>query len=431
MAQQYNEYDEAAQVLANLDTLQKSIVKIQEETMNLEMLNSQSKIIVMQNEYEIEALKEVKRNLALLLSKQNKTVPEVDEQLPQETKPKPLAHPAQLHEVNPLSQVNLEWKITPDNIKSFNLRYCLSSNSVICAVNYSADGRLFAFADVKTLFIMSSSDGSLVGTGSIPIDENKNEQYVRVLVFSPDSKYIALAGKNNDIYVFSVANPQGEYHRLKQHTNTVSSLAFSPDCKILYSGSYDGMICMWDTSTFQIIKTKSQLCQNKDEYMVTFALSHDGTFLAVGFMKGNVALYNSNLGDTQPITIKPHDSILLGLELSFDDNYLATTAQDQTSTMWYLQSYVPKKLQTFSGHTELVLTVCFSRDGQYLFTGSKDETIKCWSAKTGQCIFTLQAHSNTVFQVHHHPTEDCFVTCSGDCKVCVWDYKLLPEDQKK
>ncbi|EAX92568.1 Transcriptional repressor tup12-related protein [Trichomonas vaginalis G3] len=427
MAQQYTEYDAPKMVLENLDALQKAIVKIQEETLDLELLNSQSKIIIQQNKDDIEMLKEIKKNLAFLVTKQNTTVTQAEATLPVETKPKPQPHISQPHEGNPLSQVTMDWSVAPEEFKKNNnvsLRYCLSSNTVICAVNYSSDGRLFAFADAKTLFIMNSSDGSLVGTGSIPIVDGKNEQYVRVLVFSPDSKYIALAGKNNDIYVFSVANPQSEMRALKNHTNTVSSLAFSPDSKKLYSGSYDGMICMWDTSTFTVIKTKSQLCQNKDEYMVTFALSHDGSFIAVGFMKGNVALYSAQLDDKAPMIIKPHDSILLGLELSFDDDYLATTAQDQTSTMWKLQTF-PKMVHKFEGHSELVLTVCFSRDGSLLFTGSKDETIKCWSAKTGNCIFTLRAHNNTVFQVHHHPSEDCFVTCSGDCRVCVWDYKAI------
>ena len=69
-----------------------------------------------------------------------------------------------------------------------------------------------------------------------------------------------------------------------------------------------------------------------------------------------------------------------------------------------------------------VVSVCFSPDGDMVLSGSKDESLKGWNTKTGSCLFTIKAHQNTLFRVNHHPTENCFISCAGDGKVCVWEY---------
>ncbi|EAY07006.1 hypothetical protein TVAG_174760 [Trichomonas vaginalis G3] len=415
------EKDTVENMMNNLDTITQSIKRIQEELNGFEFLLNQSKIACKQYQDEIETLEQIKKDLQTRTSG-NQLVQVKQEMLPklnQEPFPKPM--PKFSQDGNILSHDQIEWTTSPPHIKNtgIKLRYALSLNCILCATQFSPDGHYFAFTDKKTLFIINTSDGSLVGTGMIPGNE---DQYTRIIAFSSNSKYVAIGGKSNEIYVYDRANPSNVFQILKKHANIVSLLHFSPDSERLYSGSYDGQICIWDTKTFKLIKCREQINQEKGDGLVSFALSHDGKMLALGFVKGTVMLLDSSLDQTQHvITFKAHEAILHGLSLSNDDDFLAIASQDQTASVWH-NSFVPKKVHSFSGHTNIVLTCCFTNDKKMLITGSKDETIKIWSINTGECLCTINAHKNTIFQVQHHPTENAFLSCSGDGKVCLWDY---------
>ncbi|KAI8142240.1 WD40-repeat-containing domain protein, partial [Fennellomyces sp. T-0311] len=59
-----------------------------------------------------------------------------------------------------------------------------------------------------------------------------------------------------------------------------------------------------------------------------------------------------------------------------------------------LQSKKVAKL--YKGHTGPVTCVALSHNKKILWTGSWDKTIKKWDAKTGECLATLQGHSDFV-----------------------------------
>jgi len=46
-----------------------------------------------------------------------------------------------------------------------------------------------------------------------------------------------------------------ELHNLKGHTGFVQNVAFSPDGKLLASGSYDSTVTIWDVATGKVLRT--------------------------------------------------------------------------------------------------------------------------------------------------------------------------------
>ena len=67
---------------------------------------------------------------------------------------------------------------------------------------------------------------------------------------------------------------------------------------------------------------------------------------------------------------------------------MLTASADGTAKLWNASGYL---LQTFIGHTDLVVSAVFSRDGGLVLTASDDKTAKVWNADTGDCIKTLRA----------------------------------------
>ena len=69
--------------------------------------------------------------------------------------------------------------------------------------------------------------------------------------------------------------------------------------------------------------------------------------------------------------------------------------------MWDVGS--AKLLNTLTGHSSGVKSVCFSPDGKTLASGSRDNSIKMWDAGSAKLLNTLTGHSSDVYSVCFSP----------------------------
>ena len=71
-----------------------------------------------------------------------------------------------------------------------------------------------------------------------------------------------------------------------------------------------------------------------------------------------------------------------------------TASSDETAKIW--ESSTGECKQTFSGHSNYVMSAVFSADGLSVLTASEDNTAKIWEISTGECKQTLSGHSDSV-----------------------------------
>ena len=79
---------------------------------------------------------------------------------------------------------------------------------------------------------------------------------------------------------------------LEGHTDNVWSVAFSPNGKMLASGSWDQTVRLWDIETEQLLYTLTGHTSD----IVSVAFSPDGQTLASGSWDGTIRLWNPNNG---------------------------------------------------------------------------------------------------------------------------------------
>jgi WD40 repeat protein len=141
---------------------------------------------------------------------------------------------------------------------------------------------------------------------------------------------------------------------LTGHTDQVRSVAFSPDGRLLASGSCgepgsttnecrQGEIKLWEVASGSLVRSLSQV-----NWAESVAFSPNGRLLA--------------------------------------------SANDFRINLWEVAS--GSEVRSLTGHTNGVNSVAFSPDGRLLASGSLDRTIKLWEVASGSEVRSLYGHTD-------------------------------------
>jgi WD domain, G-beta repeat/NB-ARC domain len=136
----------------------------------------------------------------------------------------------------------------------------------------------------------------------------------------------AAAGRRGEVRLWREAG-QTLHLVWPAHTDIVTSLAFSPDERLLASGSTDGSVKLWDVESGAALwsdwQTRITLC---------LAFAPNGGLLASGGLDATVRLWNPKLGTL--LEEVPHPDPVSALAWSPDGRLLATGAGAGTLRLW-------------------------------------------------------------------------------------------------
>lgn len=325
--------------------------------------------------------------------------------------------------------------------------------------------------------------------------ESGGQGRVRALSFSADGNYLAVArdegtadlfepGKRGfsrtlypDEQTTTVVDVSGEHPAESSDISTeMTSLAFSPDGRILATASNDGTARLWQTATGRELLTVQH-----GSHVVSVAFSPDGTYLATGSADGKLRVFavaSSSLlaqpehaeavskmmelrmefkhgEEVRQVMFSPNGQLLaaistdggislsrlagkgsrrvwnagvsgLGLAFSQDGKRLAT-ANGNFAFVWDVATgrELFKAMHATSadiamGHLHWLDSVALSPDGNYLASAGRDGTARVWNLTTRQELIRL-THGGPVEAVAFSRDGATLSTGSFDGTARLWE----------
>lgn len=201
-------------------------------------------------------------------------------------------------------------------------------------------------------------------------------------VFSDDGKMsIAFSGKSTRAAAYDVEKNVKLADLLKK---PIYDAAFSPDGKVAALGSITNTVHIFDTATWQELKSFSGDNPQQAVYCVRF--SRDGRLLAAGFMDGTVRVYRVGEWVLQT-QFKAHGRPVLDIAFSPDGRHLATGSTDFIGKTFDVQT--GDQLTTMTGHQSYLYNISYSHDGSRILTASHDDSVKLFETSTGREIIDI------------------------------------------
>jgi WD40 repeat protein len=292
------------------------------------------------------------------------------------------------------------------------------------SASFSPDGRLVLVGCGRTVKLWDVSTGQDLKTYTRR--KYRRPEMYSPAAFSSNGRHIASSGGWD--FTIRLRNIHTRFGQgtLHGHSGLVTSVAFSPDGRLLLSGSMDRTVRLWDISAREEMRT----FKGHSGPVNCVAFSPDGQFALSGGEDGTLKLWDISITDERE-KIKGHRKAIRFVAFTPDGHLMLSGSEDKTIKLWDVSTTreirtlegqgsfdleispgtflslsrsgdkllkqwevsTGRKIRTFTGFAEA--KVAYSRDGRYALSGSEN-TVKVWDLFTARNLSTFTGHSHSI-----------------------------------
>lgn len=269
---------------------------------------------------------------------------------------------------------------------------------------------------------------------------------ISTIAWSPDSKVIASGSDDKIIRLWDIATGKSLPSPLIGHHNYVYSLAFSPKGNMLVSGSYDEAVFLWDVRTARLMRS---LPAHSDPVSgVDFV--RDGTLVASCSSDGLIRIWDTSTGQCLKTLVHEDNAPVASVKFSPNGKFVLAGTLDSCLRLWnYVNGQVVKTYQghrndkfsiraAFGSYTEQPASIIANggespgRDDEprwaFVACGGEDGKIVLWDVSSKEVLQVLDGHDGVVLGCDIGLDDQTLITCGVDKTIKVWKRQPLPLD---
>lgn len=215
-----------------------------------------------------------------------------------------------------------------------------------------------------------------------PLTLSGHTSNIWTVAWSPDSKLLATG---SDDFSVRLWRPDGTTVRTLPLNGRVEVLKWSPDGKTLATATSKGTVQIWDATGENLLQT---LNWHKST-VVALAWSPDSKTLASAgrdsSKENKVVLWNSENNQITQLPTSYDEPVSNALVWSPDSQKIGVGTESNKPFFWTLTG---ADLPPFEGHSGAINSLAWSPDGKLLATGGKDRMLYIWTAEGRQVAKT-------------------------------------------
>jgi WD40 repeat protein len=240
------------------------------------------------------------------------------------------------------------------------------------------------------------------------------------VAFSPDGRLLASSGDDARLS-FRDASTRHELTAIEASAGPIWEIAFSPDGRLIAAACEHRLAVTWDVATGARSATFEE---GHRQGVHSVAFSPDRIHLLSAGADRSAILWDAQFGLALR-TVVGHEMPLWAARFSPDGRLFALGSEDGTVSLWDTTSAA--RVGTLEAGPDAVLSIAFAPDGTRLasaggkLTGGTEGAIVVWDAATGRPAKTLRGHRAAVRCVAFSPDGRLLASASYDGTVRVWD----------
>lgn len=268
---------------------------------------------------------------------------------------------------------------------------------------------------------------------------------ISTIAWSPDSRMIASGADDKIIRLWDIATGKSLPNPLVGHHNYVYSLAFSPKGNMIVSGSYDEAVFLWDVRTARLMRS---LPAHSDPVSgVDFV--RDGTLIASCSSDGLIRIWDTSTGQCLKTLVHEDNAPVTSVKFAPNGKFVLACTLDSCLRLWdYVNGRVAK---TYQGHKNEKYSINpvfgtygalpnpttnreqngehdSNDDEKWAFAacGSEDGKVVIWDVSSKEVMQSLEGHDGVVLSVDVGLEDQTIVTAGLDKTIKIWKRQPLP-----